>query len=165
MHVYSSYMEGVATRIQDDARLRLGHEGCPQAAMTRPMQTCSQDHLNRAHTVKAYRQSMNELSTIVISEAISSWILTWLHSRRRWPRRADFFHENYKSAAVHYSLSSHCNKSMRGIKAVIVQLNTRPHCTLAMAPQYVGDGEAGGGGAPGAWRHQPAPSLRAGAMI
>ena len=46
---------------------------------------------------------------------------------------------------------------MRGIKAVTVQLNTRP--------QYVGDGEAEGGGALGAWRPQPAPSRRAGAMI
>ena len=67
------------------------------------------------------------------------------------------FFNDYKSAAVHYSRSSFCNKSMRGIKAVTVQLNTRP--------QHVGDGEAGGGGAPGAWRPQPAPSRRAGAMI
>ncbi len=67
------------------------------------------------------------------------------------------FFNDYKSAAVHYSRSSICNKSMRGIKAVTVQLNTRP--------QHVGDGEAGGGGAPGAWRPQPAPSSRAGAMI
>ena len=67
------------------------------------------------------------------------------------------FFNDYKSAAVHYSRSSLCNKSMRGIKAVAVQLNTRP--------QHVGDGEAGGGGAPGAWRPQPVPSRRAGAMI
>ena len=68
------------------------------------------------------------------------------------------FFNDYKSAAVHYSRSSQCNKSMRGIKAVriTVQLNTRP--------QHVGDGEAGGGGAPGAWRPQPAPSRRAGTM-
>ena len=43
------------------------------------------------------------------------------------------------------------------IKSVAVQLITRP--------QYVGDGEAGGGGAAGAWRPQPAPSRRPGAMI
>jgi hypothetical protein len=67
------------------------------------------------------------------------------------------FSNDYKSAAVHYSRSSQCNKTMRGIKAVTVQLNTRP--------QHVGDGEAGGGGVPGAWRPQPAPSRRAGAMI
>ncbi len=45
------------------------------------------------------------------------------------------FLNDYKSAAVHYSRSSHCNESMRGIKAVAVQLNTRL--------QNVGDGEAG----------------------
>jgi hypothetical protein len=47
------------------------------------------------------------------------------------------FSNDYKLAAVHYSRSSHCNKSMRGIKAVTVhgvQLNTRPG----------GNGEAGG---------------------
>ncbi len=36
------------------------------------------------------------------------------------------FFNDYNSAAVHYSRSSHCNKPMRGIKAVTVQLNTRP---------------------------------------
>ena len=66
------------------------------------------------------------------------------------------FFNDYKSNVVHYSRSSQCNKSMRWIKAVTVQLNTRP--------QHVGDGEAGGGGAPGAWRPQPAPSRRAGTM-
>ena len=67
------------------------------------------------------------------------------------------FFNDYQAAASHYSRSSCCNKSMRGIKSVAVQLNTRP--------QYVGDGEAGGGGAAGAWRPQPAPSRRPGAMI
>ena len=67
------------------------------------------------------------------------------------------YFNDYQSAATHYSRSIHCNKSMRGIKTVAVQLNTRP--------QYVGDGEAGGGGAPGAWRPQPAPFRRAGTMI
>jgi hypothetical protein len=67
------------------------------------------------------------------------------------------FFNDYQSAATHYSRSSLCNKSMRGIKTVAVQLNTRP--------QHVGDGEAGGGGAAGSWRPQPAPSRRAGAMI
>ena len=42
------------------------------------------------------------------------------------------FFNDYQSAATHYSRSIHCNKSMRGIKAVTVQLNTRPS-TLAMA--------------------------------
>ena len=60
------------------------------------------------------------------------------------------------SAAVHYARSSQCNKSMHGIKAVTVQLNTRP--------QHIGDGVAGAGGAPGAWRPQPAPARRAGTM-
>jgi hypothetical protein len=67
------------------------------------------------------------------------------------------FFNDYHTAASHYARSSLCNKSMRGIKAVAVQLNNRP--------QHVGDGEAGGGGAPGAWRPQPVPSRRAGAMI
>ncbi len=39
-------------------------------------------------------------------------------------------------------------------KTVSVQLHT--------CPQYFGDGEAGGGGAAGAWRPQPAPSRRPG---
>ena len=67
------------------------------------------------------------------------------------------FFNDYHSAASHYARSSLCNKSMRGIKTVTVQLNTRP--------QHVGDGEAGGGGAPGPWRPQPAPSRREGTMI
>ena len=68
------------------------------------------------------------------------------------------FFNDYQSAATHYSRSTHCNKSMRGIKAVTVQLHTRP--------QHVGDGVAGACGAPGVLRPQPAPSRRAaGAMI
>ena len=66
------------------------------------------------------------------------------------------FFNDYQAAASHYSRSILCNKSMRGIKTVAVQLNTRP--------QYVGDGEAGGGGAAGAWRPQAAPARRAGSM-
>ena len=68
------------------------------------------------------------------------------------------FFNDYKSAAVHYARSSQCNKSMHGInlKAVTVQFNTRP--------QHIGDGVAGAGGAPGAWRPQPAPARRAGTM-
>ncbi len=66
------------------------------------------------------------------------------------------FFNDYKSAAVHYARSSQCNKSMHGIKVVTVQLNTRP--------QHIGDGVAGAGGAPGAWRPQPAPARRAGTM-
>ncbi len=66
------------------------------------------------------------------------------------------FFNGYKSAAVHYSRSSQCKQSMRGIKAVTVQLNTRP--------QHIGDGVAGAGGAPGAWRPQPAQARRAGTM-
>ena len=77
-----------------------------------------------------------------------------LHAARRG--EPTFFND-YQSAATHYSRSSLCNRSMRGIKTVAVQLNTRP--------QHVGDGEAGGGGAAGSWRPQPAPSRRAGAMI
>ena len=67
------------------------------------------------------------------------------------------FFNDYQSAATHYSRSIHCNKSMRGIKSVAVQLDTRP--------QFVGGGEAGGGGAPGPWRPQPAPARRAGDVI
>ena len=71
-----------------------------------------------------------------------------------------FFNDYQSSAATHYSRSIHCNKSMRGIKAVTVQLHT------GTRPQHVGDGVAGAGGAPGVWRPQPAPSRRAaGAMI
>ena len=70
------------------------------------------------------------------------------------------FVNDYQSAATHYSRSSHCNKSMRGIKTVSIQLNC-----LNTSPQNVGDGEASGGGAPGAWRQQPAPFRRAGSMI
>ncbi len=66
------------------------------------------------------------------------------------------FFNDYKSAAVHYARSSQCNKSMHGIKVVTVQLNT--------SPQHIGDGVAGAGGAPGAWRPQPAPARRAGTM-
>jgi hypothetical protein len=62
------------------------------------------------------------------------------------------FFNDYNSAAVHYSRSRFCNKSMRGIKAVTVQLSTRP--------QHVGNGEAGGGGAPGAWRPHWPPNPR-----
>lgn len=51
----------------------------------------------------------------------------------------------YQLAATHYWLSIYCNNPMRWIKSVSVQVNTR-------RPQFVGDGEAGGGRAPGAWR-------------
>ena len=44
------------------------------------------------------------------------------------------FSNDYHSAASRYARSSLCNKSMRGIKTVAVQLNIRP--------QHVGDGEA-----------------------
>ena len=71
---------------------------------------------------------------------------------RRGGRGEPTFFNDYKSAAVHYSRSSQFNQSMRGIKAVTVQLNTRP--------QHIGDGVAGAGGAPGAWRPQPAPARR-----
>ncbi len=70
--------------------------------------------------------------------------------------QATFFND-YQSAANHYSRSSLCNKFMRGIKTVTVQLNA--------CPQYVGNGKAGGGGAAGEWRPQAAPSRRAGTMI
>ncbi len=58
------------------------------------------------------------------------------------------FFNDYKSAAVHYSRSSHCNKSRRVIKSVAIQLDTHP--------KHIGDGKAGAGGAPGAWRHPSA---------
>jgi hypothetical protein len=67
------------------------------------------------------------------------------------------FFNDYHSAVSHYARSSFCNKSMRGIKTVTVQPNTRP--------QHGDDGEAGGGGAPGPWGPQPAPARRTGAMI
>ncbi len=64
------------------------------------------------------------------------------------------YFNDYQSAATHYARSQFCSKSSREIKTVSVQLQTRP--------QYVGDSEAGGGGAAGAWRPQPAPSRRPG---
>jgi len=66
----SSYMGGVATRIPGAGQSAC--EGCPPAAMTRPMQTCTQGHRSRAQTVKALRQSMYGSSTSVIGKAISS---------------------------------------------------------------------------------------------
>ena len=81
MHVYSSYMGGVATRIPGAGQSAC--EGCPPAAMTRPMQTCTQGHRSRAQTVKALGQSMYGSSTSVIGKAISSWILTSSRTRRR----------------------------------------------------------------------------------
>ena len=58
-------MGEVATLIQAQFQgaVRLAPEGCTQTAMTRPMQACSQDYLNRAQTVKAYRLSMDKLGT------------------------------------------------------------------------------------------------------
>ena len=67
------------------------------------------------------------------------------------------FFNDYQSTATHYSRSIHCNKSMRGIQSLAVELDIRPHS--------VGGGEAGGGGAPGPWRPQPAPARRAGDVI
>jgi hypothetical protein len=65
--------------------------------------------------------------------------------------------DDYQSAATDYEHNQSCSKSSRGIKTVSVQLHTRP--------QYVGDGEAGGGGAAGAWRPQLAPSRRPGGNV
>jgi hypothetical protein len=48
---------------------------------------------------------------------------------------------------------------MRWIKSVAVHLDT------VTRPQFVGGGEAGGGGAPAPWRPQPAPARRAGDVI
>jgi hypothetical protein len=42
------------------------------------------------------------------------------------------FFNDYKTAAVHYSFSIHCSKSMSGIKSVAVQLDTVPS-SLAVA--------------------------------
>ena len=56
MHVYTSYMGGVATRIPGAGQSAC--EGCPPAAMTRPMQTCTQGHRSRAQAVKALSQSI-----------------------------------------------------------------------------------------------------------
>ncbi len=64
------------------------------------------------------------------------------------------YFNDYQSAATHYACSQSCSKSIRGIKTVSVQLHTRP--------QYIGDGEAGEGGAAGVWCPQPAPSRRPG---
>jgi hypothetical protein len=64
------------------------------------------------------------------------------------------YFNDYQSAAAHYARSQSCSKSSRWIKTVSDQIHTRP--------QYVGDGEAFGGGAAGAWCPQPAPSRRPG---
>jgi hypothetical protein len=65
-------------------------------------------------------------------------------ARRRGDAGDSTFFNDYQSAASHYSRSSLCNKSMRGIKLVTVQLNPRP--------QHIGDGVTRAGGAPGVWR-------------
>ena len=74
MHVYTTYMGGVATLIPGAGQSAF--KGCLPAAMTRPMHACNQGHRSRAQTVTALRQSMNELNTAVIGKAVSSWILT-----------------------------------------------------------------------------------------
>ena len=79
--MYSSYMGGVTTRIPGAGQSAC--EGCPPAAMTRSMQTCTGGHRSRSQTVKALRQSMYGSSTSVIGKAISSWILTSSRTRRR----------------------------------------------------------------------------------
>ncbi len=66
------------------------------------------------------------------------------------------YFNDYQSAATHYARSQFCSKSSRGIKTVTVSVQ------LQIRPQYVGDGEAGGGDAAGAWRPQPAPFRRPG---
>ena len=73
MHVYTSYMGGVATLIPGAGQSAC--EGCPPAAMTRLMQTCTQGHRSKAQTVKALRQSMSDFSTSVIGKAISGGAL------------------------------------------------------------------------------------------
>jgi hypothetical protein len=45
------------------------------------------------------------------------------------------FFNDYKTVAVHYSCSIHCSKSMRGIKSVAVQLDTRPSLLAAATPE------------------------------
>ena len=62
------------------------------------------------------------------------------------------YFNDYQSAATHFPRSQSCSKSSRGIKTVSVQLHTSLQC--------IGNGEAGGGGAAGACRPQPAPSRR-----
>jgi len=100
----SSYMGGVATRIPGAGQSAC--EGCPPAAMTRPMQTCIQGHRSRAQTVKALRQSMYGLSTSVIGQAISSWILTSSRTRRRGTSSSNVSH----GAQKHLSRES-CSRS------------------------------------------------------
>ena len=94
----------------------------------------------------------------------------WLHMCQWWAAVHKFELEvtsNLKISTLNLKLgSSDCNKSMRWIKAVAVQLNNSPHwppSTLAMArPEEVEHLEAG---APNGPVTPAAPSRRAGAMI
>ncbi len=54
--------------------------------------------------------------------ALPAWAPSQCIARRGEPT----FSNDYQSAATHYSHSIYCNKSTRGIKAVTVQLITRP---------------------------------------
>ena len=56
------------------------------------------------------------------------------------PRSLSYF-ADYKSAACHYASSPACNKSNRGLHTV----------TVVSRPSDRDDGDAGGGGASGAW--------------
>ncbi len=66
------------------------------------------------------------------------------------------YFNDYQSAATHYARS----------QSWLQQIQSRDQDGLRSAhirQQYIGDGKAGGGGAAGAWRPQPAPSRRPGA--
>ncbi len=72
MHVYSSYMGGVTTRIQNDSRL--GLEGCPSAVMTRPVD----DKAAATYSVYSARPRCLFLSHLLSAATAMTWALVAL---------------------------------------------------------------------------------------
>lgn len=135
MHMCSSYMGGVATRIPGAGQSAC--EGCPPAAMTRPMQTCTQGHRSRAQTVKALRQSMYGSSTSVIGKAIStsSWILTSSRTRLRGTSSSNVSH----GAQKHLSSES-CTRSRFKTPYILGRyVQTSLQSSIQPAPTHMAD--------------------------
>ena len=135
--MYSSYMRGVATRIPGAGKSAC--EGCPAAAMTRPMQTCTQGQRSRAQTVKALRQSMYDSSTSVIGKTISSssWILTLSRTLRRGTSSSNVSHGAQKHLSrescrsrikTHYILGMYMCKHQFNHPSTRANLNPHGQC-------------------------------------
>ncbi len=118
--------------------------------------TCEMRSGNGLPTV-SYSHSLAQIGMVLVESNQERLAMAIPEQVEHLPRRADFFQRLGLPIGRHSLLVQQCNKSMRVIKTVSVQLNT--------CPQYIGEDEAGGGGASGAWRTQHAPSRRTGAMI